>query len=46
MKVLKIIFSIIALIGFVGMLGTNEQSPCWFILYFHRSHCFWLVAEE
>lgn len=32
MKVLKIIFSIIALIGFVGMLGTNEQSPCWYII--------------
>lgn len=32
MKVLKIIFNIIALIGFVGMLGTNEQSPYWFII--------------
>lgn len=32
MKVLKIIFSTIALIGFVGMLGTNEQSPYWFII--------------
>lgn len=32
MKVLKIIFSIIALIGFVGMLGTNEQSPYWCII--------------
>lgn len=32
MKALKIIFSIIALIGFVGMLSTNEQSPYWFIL--------------
>lgn len=32
MKVLKIIFSIIALIGFVGMLSTNEQSPCWYII--------------
>lgn len=32
MKVLRIIFSTIALIGFVGMLGTNEQSPYWFII--------------
>lgn len=30
MKVLKIIFSIIALVGFVGMLGVNEGSPYWF----------------
>ena len=32
MKVLKIISSVIALIGFVGMLSTNEQSPYWFII--------------
>lgn len=32
MKVLKIIFSIIALIGFVGMLSTNEQSQYWYII--------------
>lgn len=32
MKVLKIIFSTIALIGFVGMLCTNEESPCWYII--------------
>ena len=32
MKVLKIIFSIIALIGFVGMLGSNEQSSYWYII--------------
>ncbi len=32
MKVLKIIFSIVAVIGFIGMLGTNEQSPYWYII--------------
>lgn len=32
MRPLKTIFSIIAAVGFVGMLSTNEQIPYWYII--------------
>ena len=32
MKVLKIIFSLIAVVGFAGMLCTKEESPYWYII--------------